>query len=606
MPASLPQPQPTPQVEPLDLDDKEPTPRRRRRADEPRGSLVWLWVLLGAGFLGLAGGAGGFLLLRDKPAPAPAIVEKPPATPVPPPPQPVGANTPPKTDPPKAEPPKVDPPKVDPPKPPVAATVAQSIPGLKFYLPLNATANGKVTEVVSGKQVGTGFDLAVTDGPRGRKALRLSHDRKDSNRNRYALDLTDQREAFTIPAGKPFTLTFWARRFHSDSNSGFGADLLNATTDLNSSHTRRLHLQLLPNNPASAAVDLLDGLRGDSGTLKAIHPHNTVPAPEDWNHFTLIRDEQGNVWWLMNGTELPDLRVQQFSGELRYDTIGLLSSNDGKTIIDFADFCLYNRALTGAELGTLTGLKFPARSKPQVLVEGPKPAVGAIPSATSIKGLRFYLSCDELNAGSVKETVSNKFVGKGQKLALVDGPRGKALRVTAGGPNGVREGFNLTAHADSLVIAEGKPFTLALWVRTEDWDTRGGRFVDGQQIGKERFQFFSLYRFTKGIGFSINQGKPGGRPDPINQAARGTHEMAPVKGWIHLAVSRDNRGIVRLSVNGEPAAVSTTAYTAELRYTSFSLVWQAAGTFTAEIDEFCLFDRVLTAEEIAQLAGRAK
>jgi hypothetical protein len=51
----------------LDLDDEpddEPTP-------QPRGSLLWLWVLLGSGFIGLGVGAGGFLLLRDKPADAP-------------------------------------------------------------------------------------------------------------------------------------------------------------------------------------------------------------------------------------------------------------------------------------------------------------------------------------------------------------------------------------------------------------------------------------------------------------------------------------------------------------------------------------------------------
>ena len=103
-----------------------------------------------------------------------------------------------------------------------AAKVAQSIPGLKFYLPLNATADGQITEAVSGKAVGAGVELAITDGPRGNKALRLAHDRK--NPVRHALDFSDQKDAFAVPAGKPFTLAFWARRNHTDTNSGFGAD----------------------------------------------------------------------------------------------------------------------------------------------------------------------------------------------------------------------------------------------------------------------------------------------------------------------------------------------------------------------------------------------
>ena len=83
-----------------------------------------------------------------------------------------------------------------------------------------------------------------------------------------------------------------------------------------------------------------------------------MPEPEQTGTtFTLLRDEQGYVWWLVNGTPAPAARPQQFLGELRYDSLGIVRSSDGKAVIDLADFCLYDRGLTEAELGTLTGLQ---------------------------------------------------------------------------------------------------------------------------------------------------------------------------------------------------------------------------------------------------------
>ena len=201
--------------------------------------------------------------------------------------------------------------------------------------------------------------------------------------------------------------------------------------------------------------------------------------------------------------------------------------------------------------------------------------------------------------------MSRKFVGKGRKLELVDGPRGKALRVTAGGPNGTREGFDLTAHVDALAVEEGKPFTLAVWVRTDDWDSLGARFVDGQQIGQEQFRFFSLYRFAKGIGYLLQQGKPGGGPDPQNQSARGTHAMTPIKGWIHLAaVSRDDKrarcGTV--AVNGASRRLSQPPRSRRKCGSprSPSVMASKQGVHRRlRRNSVCSLPRLLTAEEIA-------
>ncbi len=604
-------------------------PAKRRRAEPPdederparaRGaSLLWLWVLLGSGAVGLFAGASVFyFVVREQPPAARPVAEKPKTEP------PVEKERP-KTDPPKVEPPKTDPPKVDAPKvdppkieapklPPVprvpgvpgvpgAVVAANTIPGLKFYLPCDAVVDGKVIEAVSGKPVGTGFGLAITDGPRG-DALRLTHDRKDTDRNRHALDLTDARDRLTIPANRPFTLAFWTRRVHTDTNSGFGAYLFDARTDHNAPHARALYLQLLPAVPALAAASLLDmPNRADQASARSAAPSFRVADPAAWTHIALVRGADGTVQLLVNGAAEPGARRFPFPGELRYDTIGLLFSAEGKTVIDLDELCLFDRALTGAELGALSGTKVEAPKPPPVVeVKVPKP--GEVPAATEFRGLKFYLPCEAIDGETLAEAVSGKNVGKGRKFVSIDGPRGKAVRATAAGPGQPREGFDLSAHAEALAIDEGKPFTLALWVRTDDWESVGGRFVDGRFSANDKFLTFSLYRYQRGFGFLLQQGKPGGGADAGNQLARATRETPPTKQWVHLALTRDEKGTVRLAIDGAGAVTAPGPYTAPLRFTNFSLVWQQGNTFTADFDEFCLFDRVLTDDELARLGGK--
>ncbi|MBN9120751.1 MAG: hypothetical protein J0I06_16645, partial [Planctomycetes bacterium] len=448
VPAAAPKPVAKRPARKPDPDDEDVRPRAAAGA-----SFLWLWVLLGSGTVGTFVGAAVFYFaLREQPAQNGPIAEKPPLA------APPGDNPPkvepPKVDPPKAETPKVEPPKVEPkppavpPKPkdpavvpfvagvpgaPGAVVAPNTIPGLKFYLACDAVADGKLTEGVSGKKVGTGTGLALTDGPRG-NALRLTHDRKDANR--HAVDLTDAREQLAIPANRPFTLAFWARRVRADAAGGFGAFLFDANTDFNARHARALYLQLLPNHPALAAASLTDmSNRADPGTVRSARPTNTVADPTAWTHFALVRDDAGKVRWLVNGADAPGARAVSFTGELRYDVVGLLRSADGRTVVDLDEFCLFDRALTADELGGLTGQKVaPPPKDPLAEVKLPPP--GAVAAPADFKGLRFHLPCDKIDGESLVEAVSGKSVGKGRKLELVDGPRGKAVRVRAGGPGG--------------------------------------------------------------------------------------------------------------------------------------------------------------------------
>ena len=127
--------------------------------------------------------------------------------------------------------------------------------------------------------------------------------------------------------------------------------------------------------------------------------------------------------------------------------------------------------------------------------------------------------------------------------------------------------------------------------------------MHAQLIGKDLFRFFAITRGPKNYQFYIQQESPA-RPDPINQRAGGFLDAVPTKGWTHFALTRDEKGTVRLVVNGAVTNVSPTPYTAEVRFTAIALVYQVTGAFTAaEFDEFCLFDRALTDDELGWLAG---
>lgn len=589
-----------------------PESRSNRPEPDARPSLLWLWVLLGSGLVGLCLGAAVFYFaLREEPRVSAPVAERPRAEPPTDPPQP-------KVEPAKVDAPKIPAPKVEPkaeapkvvvpPKPkvqhvapPVAdgLTAANVLPGLRFYLACDVLEDGKVTEVVSGKALGK--QLELTDGPRG-KALRLAHHAGEPNR--CALDLTDARDNFAIPANRPFTLAFWARRVQTDAAKGSGAFLFEARSEPAKPHVRILTVQMLPNEVAFVPAVLQDAAdRNNAATLRTANPANTVADPAGWNHFALVRDDAGRVRWLVNGADAPDARVLRFPGELRYDALTLLRSAELRTAIDFDELCLFDRVLTELEFTALTGLQL--APGPKELPAPPPPPPGGAVAANDIPGLRFHLACDAIGAdGALAESVSGKNVGTGRKLELVDGPRGKAVRATAFGLGAEREAFDLSEHAGALAVGAGKPFTMALWTRTDNWDNIGGTFVNAQLVGADKFRMLSIYRYTRGVGFLLQQGKPGGGESPINQLARGTREMEPTKGWIHLALTRDEKGTVRMVVNGTNDVTAAGAFTDEVRFTRFVLVWQQGQPFTADFDEFCLFDRVLTDNEIARLAGR--
>jgi hypothetical protein len=477
---------------------------------------------------------------------------------------------------------------------------ATAFPGLKFYLNCDAITDGGLTDSVSGKLV-KGVNLELVDGMRG-KAARISHDPTDGMA--HGLDLSPVADSLGIDASKPFTLAFWLRRTFTEKTNGSGAQLLEAFRT-RGGH-RHLMIQMLPNSrPTLLMGNLLEADASDQSLNKAYQPRHQLDLADQWSHITIIRDENGLFRLMVNGADFADEPPKKFNPEMRYDTFYILKSFQGRTVIDLDEFCFFDRALRDEELSALTGLKIAPKPKEVILPEPKVIPPGSVPAATEIKGLRFYLEFDKIENGAVFETVSGKFVGKGPKLSLVDGPRGKALHATAGAKGGVKTGLDLSAHADAFSFAEDKPFTFTLWVRSDEWDTVGARFLEGQFIGTEIGRFFYIQPLRTGVGYLLSQSIPGGGNNPANFSVHDQRAIGISRDWVHLMLSRDEKGVVRFGVNGE-VKTSPRPFKGRLSYSSFALGMQYQGAFTADYDEFCVFDRALTDEEIRKLAGKSK
>src|SRR5262249_31342058 len=93
-----------------------------------------------------------------------------------------------------------------------------------------------------------------------------------------------------------------------------------------------------------------------------------------------------------------------------------------------------------------------------------------VANPTQFAGLKAHISFDETEGTFVRDTVERRYALAFSPEPVV-GPRGAALRVTVKpGQNVFGNGveFGSTSHEGTqLGIGEGKPFTMAFWVRTE-------------------------------------------------------------------------------------------------------------------------------------------
>lgn len=254
--------------------------------------------------------------------------------------------------------------------------------------------------------------------------------------------------------------------------------------------------------------------------------------------------------------------------------------------------------------------------KPPQVVAGPvQPAKPATPppsaprpsqapkgeNATSpakLPGLLAYWSFDEGEGEQAKDASRNRLHAKLVNASWTEGVRGKAIRLSG------KESYLDYGDSPRLSFAERAPFTIAFWTRTtrakgtllsQRHSRDGGAIIDlliadGKVKAQVRQNGNDVFGPTEILSGTINDGK-----------------------WHHLALTREGDRI-ELFLDGvsqgqKSGKLSAGAITTDLRALGAERYWLkhfAFGDahFEGDMDEFCIVDRVLKADEIAALALR--
>jgi hypothetical protein len=299
---------------------------------------------------------------------------------------------------------------------------------------------------------------------------------------------------------------------------------------------------------------------------------------------------------------------------MRYTSIGFVQGSPNPGVVDVDEFCLFDRSLSAAEIMRLAagggGAGLPADRAPN---DPNVPQVDAGRGALSpseLPGLRFHLACDAIDNGKVIEGVTGKPVGRLFGAALTDGVRGKALRLTHDRKEANRHALDLTDQKEALVVAADKPFTLAFWarrVRAEETSGFGAFLINAES------------EFPKNPARSLTlQMLPGANPIAVasllNMTNRGdqstarsispNRRVADASAWNHFALIRTGAGELTWLINGQGAGGGDFPF--ELQYHTFGVIRSPSGMIEFDLDEFCLYDRALTGEEIKRLSALAK
>jgi hypothetical protein len=477
-------------------------------------------------------------------------------------------------------------------------------PALKFHLAFDEDAGAGVKETVSGKVVGKLRDGQYIDGVRG-KALRLASDPK-MKQKAGLLDLSDQKEALRVPADTPFTFTMWVRPVE-----GRGGPFEAYRVADRNHHGLWVNSLLFPGGQGTSCT------LGPYGTNADIRNHRWAGSrvdPGTWQHFAMVREGDGTVRVLIDGEEAKRNRGNgQFPDALEFTTISCYVPNAQAPItLDLDEICLFDQALTDEQIRRLAAAREPPEPRPPEPGAAPKaapvrpaditrdaaptrPYAGRpLPVATGLKGLTFYLPLTTLVAGKTPEAVSITDVAVAG-AAQVDGVRGKALRFTP-----QADGAGVSLPGGALKAAAGKPFTLAAWVRVLNADRADNPVVlgvtgDGPQPTREFVLAMGKGTVELRLGDRTAQARPGVRiAGPCPEPGR----------WVHLAVTRDDGGRVRLLVDGaEVAPKGEPIFPHEIGYERVRLAVGPPRTPAMDLAEFALFDRALTDAEIRRLAG---
>jgi hypothetical protein len=244
---------------------------------------------------------------------------------------------------------------------------------------------------------------------------------------------------------------------------------------------------------------------------------------------------------------------------------------------------------------------------PPVVQPKPNPAVPLAtpesppPPASILPGLILYWNLDEGDGNGAGDASGKGNHGAIKGAQWTQGIRGKALCFKGKGD------YVDAGTSTQLNFAANAPFTIACWVRTSEPEGTLMAFRNSK---------------TKKPAIQLTL-RRGGITAAVTTDNHAPHKDVALDGpaindgrWHHVALTRDAKHVA-LHVNGRMlCSVASThasgAITTDLRMLALESYWAkdqgppAAAFFNGCIDEFCIFNRALSFDEMQTLARSAK
>jgi hypothetical protein len=227
------------------------------------------------------------------------------------------------------------------------------------------------------------------------------------------------------------------------------------------------------------------------------------------------------------------------------------------------------------------------------------------PSPQGMKGLKVYVS---FNAEPIREDTTRKPLPVLGLPRLSDGPTRKAARFKAeANSDGGTPKFacDLSDFARSLTFKDDTPFTLALWVRGGGQDAVPFAATQASPELAPRLYVRSEARSLR-IDFYCD--KTDSEKRFSRTVTRTVGDM--INAYHHVALARGPDGVLKAYADGTemtdaPAESLPAKQPGEFtfRYAGFGLRADRL-TYSFDVDEFCVFDRALSADELKTLAGK--
>jgi hypothetical protein len=157
--------------------------------------------------------------------------------------------------------------------------------------------------------------------------------------------------------------------------------------------------------------------------------------------------------------------------------------------------------------------------------------------------------------------------------------------------------LDLDDQAERLKVGPKDPFTIAVWTR----GLREGCVVWARSPrpmkGLNRDDRIELSVNGKLVTFQLRSS------ENLPLGLRG--ERGDAAEWVHIAVTRDAEATLRLYLNGAPVPQKKDpAAPIDLIPTELGLMIQRGYGAAADFDEFCVYNRALSADEIKKLGTR--